>query len=213
MLIVRELLLGPRRFKHLMTELPGIGSNRLGERLKALEAAGIVRKSLLPAPASVAAYELTSRGERLRDPLIALALWGLELGDDDRIDLQTARAELMALTLTGTQTKPLDVSRSETFEFHVGDEVLHLQLREGRFLARSGPAPGEPNLRVACDLQTFRDLALAELTPAQAVKAGRASILIGTRTAFSEIFRILAYSAPRAVTAGQAPSQENMVRL
>src|SRR5215217_1420527 len=115
MLVIRELLLGPKRFKHLLAVLPAIGSNRLSERL--------------------------------RDPLIALGLWGLDLPLDDRIDPQTARAELVALCLAGTQTKLLDPSRRETFEFHVGDEVFHFQLRHGRFLPRSGPSPTDPTVR------------------------------------------------------------------
>ena len=141
MLVIRELLLGPKRFKHLLAVLPAIGSNRLSERLRGLEEAGIIRKSTLPPPAGVPVYELTEEGERLRDPLIALGLWGLALPIDDRIDPATARAELIALCLAGTQTKLLDPSRGETFEFHVGDEVFHFQLHHGRFLPRSGPSP------------------------------------------------------------------------
>jgi DNA-binding HxlR family transcriptional regulator len=201
LLVIRELLLGPKRFKHLLVALPAIGSNRLSERLRGLEDAAIIRKSTLPAPAAVAVYELTAEGEGLRDPLIALGLWGLDLPVDDRIDPQTARAELIALCLAGTQTKPLDASRRETFEFHVGEEVFHFQLKHGRFLPRSGPSPTDPTLRVACDLQTFTELALRELTPSQALKGGRATIIAGTRTALAEIFRVLAYTP-----AGASPS-------
>lgn len=194
LLVIRELLLGPKRFKHLLAALPAIGSNRLSDRLRGLEDARIIRKSTLPAPAAVAVYELTAEGERLRDPLIALGLWGLALPVDDRIDPRTARAELVALCLAGTQTKLLDPSRRETFEFHVGDEVFHFELRHGRLLPRSGPSPAEPTLSVACDLQAFTELALRELTPSQALKDHRATIHAGTRTALAEIFRVLAYT-------------------
>jgi DNA-binding HxlR family transcriptional regulator len=206
MLVIRELLLGPKRFKHLLAALPAIGSNRLSERLKGLEDAGIIHKGTLPPPASVAVYELTAEGERLREPLIALGLWGLDLPVDGRIDPRTARAELIALCLTGTQTKPLDPDRHEAFQFRVGDEVFHLQLRHGRFLPRSGPA-ADPTLEVACDLQTFTLLALRELTPSQALKDGRVTILAGPRTALTEVFRVLAYTPHgRLSTAGAAAS-------
>lgn len=188
------MLLGPKRFKHLLAALPAIGSNRLAERLKGLEDTGIIRKGTLPAPAAVAVYELTTEGERLRAPLIALGLWGLDLPVDDRIDPGTTRAELIALTLAGTQTKLLDPGRRETFEFQVGDEVFHFQLRHGRFLPRSGPSPVDPAVRVACGLQVFTDLALRRVTPSQAVKQGRATILAGARTAFTELFRVLVYT-------------------
>jgi DNA-binding HxlR family transcriptional regulator len=193
MLIVRELLLGPKRFKSLLAALSGVGSNRLSDRLKGLEEAGIVRRTTLPAPAAVPAYELTAQGERLRGPLVALGLWGLDLPLDERIDPQTLRAELIAMALAGTQTKLLDRARRDAVEFQVGDEVFHLQLRDGRFMARSGPSPSDPAVRVGCDLQTFVDLALRTLTPAQAIKDGRAAILAGSRNALTELYRVLVY--------------------
>ena len=195
-LVIRELLLGPKRFKHLLAALPGIGSNRLADRLRGLEDAGVVRRTVLPAPATVPVYELTAEGERLRDPLLALGLWGLDLPLDERVDPGTARADLIALCLTATQTEAVDPSRRETFEFRVGDEVFHLQLRDGRFLARSGPSPTDPTLRVACDLQTFMELALRQVTPSQALKDRRLTILLGTRTCLTEVFRVLAYTPP-----------------
>ncbi|KAA1397830.1 winged helix-turn-helix transcriptional regulator [Aeromicrobium ginsengisoli] len=193
LLVVRELLLGPKRFKSLLAALPGVGSNRLSDRLKGLEEAGVVRKTTLPAPAAVPAYELTVQGERLRGPLVSLALWGLDLPVDERIDPQTTRADLIAMTLVGTQTKLLDPARRESFEFHVGDEVFHLELRDGRLLARSGPSPSDPVARVACDLQTFTDLALRLLTPSQAIKDGRVTVLAGSRSALTELYRVLVY--------------------
>jgi hypothetical protein len=74
--------------------------------------------------------------------------------------------------------------------------VFHLQLRHGTFLARSGPSPTDPILTVACDLQTFMDLALRKLTASQALKDRRATILHGTRTSLTEVFRVLAYRPP-----------------
>ncbi len=84
-LVIRELLLGPKRFKHLLAALPGIGSNRLSDRLRGLEDGAIVRKTVLPAPATVPVYELTVDGERLRDPLLTLGLWGLDLPLDGEL--------------------------------------------------------------------------------------------------------------------------------
>jgi DNA-binding HxlR family transcriptional regulator len=198
MLVIRELLLGPKRFKHLLAAFPSIGTNRLSERLRGLEEAGIVRKTMLPAPAAVPVYELTPQGERLRDPLVSLGLWGLGLPVDERIDPNTARAELIALSLTATQTELLDQARRETYQFDVGEETLHLLLQNGRFLARSGPSPTDPDLRAECDLETFIALALRALTPSQAVKKHRLTIRTGTRTALAEIFRVLVYTPPPA---------------
>lgn len=201
LLLVREFLLGPRRFKYLLATFPSLGANRLSERLSSLEDAGVIHKVVLPEPASVTVYELTPHGEQLRGPVVALSLWGLALPMDERIDPATARGDLIALGLTATQTDLLDPARRESFQFDVGDEQLHLQLRDGRFLARSGPAPTSPELRVACDLQTFMTLALRGTTPSRATGDGHLTILTGTQDALDELFDVLVYEPPPAAAA------------
>src|SRR5947209_5516620 len=72
LLLIRDLLLGPKRFKDLFQGLPGIGTNLLAARLKELERKGIVRRTVLPAPAGSTVYELTELGESLRPVLYAI---------------------------------------------------------------------------------------------------------------------------------------------
>ena len=72
LLVVRELLLGPKRFKDLLTALPAMGSNRLGDRLKSLQAAGVIAKRTLPPTSGAHVYELTESGERLRPAIYCL---------------------------------------------------------------------------------------------------------------------------------------------
>lgn len=193
LLIVRELLLGPRRFKHLLGTFPSLGANRLSRRLQELEAAGVLHKVQLPEPAEVTVYELTPRGEALREPLLALGRWGLDLELDPRVDVATLRADLVALSLTGLQRTPLDPTRTGSVQFDVGDEVLHLRLEHGRYLARSGPAPSSPLARARCDLPTFLDLAVRATSPAQAEQDGRLTVLSGTRTAVDHVYDTLVY--------------------
>ncbi len=76
LLVVRELMQGPRRYTDLVDGLPGIGTNILASRLKDLEAGGIVRKAKLPPPAASTVYELTQCGHDLRPVLHELARWG-----------------------------------------------------------------------------------------------------------------------------------------
>lgn len=78
-LVIRELLLGPARYSDIARGLPGVATDILTRRLRDLEEAGVVTRRQLPPPAGSVVYELTERGERLREPLFALARWGLEL--------------------------------------------------------------------------------------------------------------------------------------
>src|SRR6185437_15881661 len=76
LLVVRELLLGPKRFADLRRGLPGLSQNVLAQRLRELEEAAVVTRRRLEPPASTWAYELTERGRELEPALLALAAWG-----------------------------------------------------------------------------------------------------------------------------------------
>src|SRR6266853_1849162 len=76
LLVVRELLQGPKRYTDLAEGLPGIGTNILASRLRDLEAAGVVTKKMLPPPAASRVYELTDYGLELKPVMRELALWG-----------------------------------------------------------------------------------------------------------------------------------------
>ena len=75
LLVVRELLLGPKRFTDLRAGLPNASPNVLSERLRELERAGVVRRGTLPPPAGSRVYELTDWGRELEDIVISLGHW------------------------------------------------------------------------------------------------------------------------------------------
>src|SRR3954447_7453346 len=79
-LIVRELLLGPKRFTDLADGLPGIGTNILTNRLAGLQEHGIVERHTLPRPTPVTVYELTEAGRELAPVLRELRAWGARFG-------------------------------------------------------------------------------------------------------------------------------------
>jgi DNA-binding HxlR family transcriptional regulator len=79
LLVVRELLYGPKRYTDLVDNVPGIGTNTLAARLKELESAGIVEKKKLPPPWASTVYELTPAGRELRPVLHELARFGARL--------------------------------------------------------------------------------------------------------------------------------------
>lgn len=84
-LVIRELMLGPKRFAAIRTGLPGISANILTQRLEELEAQGVLARRTLPAPALVQVYELTALGQAVRPVIDALCRWGARLpGHDPR---------------------------------------------------------------------------------------------------------------------------------
>ena len=122
LLVVRELMPGPKRYTDLAEHLPGIGTNILASRLRDLEAAGIVTKRTLPPPAASRVYELTEYGQELRTVVRELALWGARsLGPPTDAD------ELFPGWLEnalGTLLAPL--APPGRFEFRIGDEVASI---------------------------------------------------------------------------------------
>jgi DNA-binding HxlR family transcriptional regulator len=76
LLVVRELLLGPKRFTDLRSGLPNIGPDVLAQRLRELEGNGIVVRRKLPPPAPAQVYELTERGQELEPVVLGLGRWG-----------------------------------------------------------------------------------------------------------------------------------------
>jgi DNA-binding HxlR family transcriptional regulator len=122
LLVVRELMPGPKRYTDLAEHLPGIGTNILASRLRDLEAAGIVTKRTLPPPAASRVYELTDYGQELRRVVRELAVWGARsLGPPTDAD------ELFPGWLEnalGTLLAPL--APPGRFEFRIGDEVASI---------------------------------------------------------------------------------------
>lgn len=80
-LVVRELLLGPKRFADLRAGLPGVSANVLSQRLDGLQESGVLTKRLLPPPASVSIYELTTWGYRAEAIVRTLITWGATAPD------------------------------------------------------------------------------------------------------------------------------------
>ena len=76
LLVIRELLPGPKRFKDLAEGLPRIPSNVLSGRLKEMEEAGIVTRRVLPRPSGAVVYDLTHYGRELEATILGLARWG-----------------------------------------------------------------------------------------------------------------------------------------
>ncbi len=190
LLVVRELLLGPKRFKELNARLPAMGTNRLSDRLKALSAQGVVARRTLPSPTDVAVYELTPLGEGLRPIILELALWGNRLPSDERVDPETARAELIALAVAAQSSHAASAGLHESYEFQVHEEHFHIAVDDGDVRVCSGVSPREPAIRASCDVRTFAQLAMGKLSPSHALGSSRISI-VGKPATLTRAFRVL----------------------
>jgi DNA-binding HxlR family transcriptional regulator len=153
-LLLRELALGPRRYADLQEGLPGVGTSLLAQRLKELEAEGLVEKRFLSPPAARWVYDLTDDGRDLAAALVPLARWGARrMGERGKDEL--FRLEWFLLYLRSVADPSVCLGWHDTYEFHVDDEVFHVTADDGSIDARSGPAPHKPDLVIHTDLDTF----------------------------------------------------------
>ncbi|WP_344397914.1 winged helix-turn-helix transcriptional regulator [Streptomyces longisporus] len=170
LLIVRELLAGPRRYTDLHADLPGVSTDVLASRLKDMERDGLSTRRRLPPPGAAYVYELTSRGRELLPVLQALSVWGQgELGE--RRPTDALRAHWFALPLLRSlEGEGLVEVRLEEGDFH-----LYVGAEAGP-LYGDGPAPGDPDARLTLDAETGAALARGELALTEAVRQGRVDV-------------------------------------
>lgn len=188
LLIVRDLLVGPRRYTDLKRGLPRIPTNILSTRLKELQQAGVVRR--LPLPHGLA-YELTDYGRRLEDVVLALGRWGFEsMGPPADDDIVTSDSLTIALR-SAFRADAVASIPTTTYEVRMADIALGLRVdASGLVIAplpgSSGtPAPaGVDPLADGVDLEFesgpgIRSLIAGELTPTEAIADGTVRVLSG----------------------------------
>jgi len=182
LLIVRDLLVGPRRYTDLKRGLPRIPTNILSARLKELQDGGVIRR--VPIRRCGLVYELTPYGRELEPVVYALARWGLRaLGEPGEDDTFSADALTVALRA---------VFRAETadpgdYELRVGDVALRVQVdAELRITRLAPPAPpvggalpvGEPGITITAG-SGIRHLLTGRVDAAAAVAAGDVVVTAG----------------------------------
>ncbi|MEV0428267.1 winged helix-turn-helix transcriptional regulator [Micromonospora sp. NPDC050495] len=171
LLIVRELMMGPRRYGNLLADLPGVGTNLLAERLKFLVEQGVVRQVEAPGSAVRQAYELTESGEQLRPLVLGLARWGMDhLGNLSADDTVRPHWGFLAIEAMIDDAKVSDLD--EQYEFRVADEVFHIDVRDGAARTVKGPAP-DPAMTATTDAATFVQIGAGRLTPLAAMVTGK----------------------------------------
>jgi DNA-binding HxlR family transcriptional regulator len=169
LLVVRDLIPGPKRFTDLRRGLPRIPTNILSARLKEMEQSGIVRRRVLPRPSSSVVYELTEYGRELEDIVVPLLRWGSKSLGEPRPD-DTVHASSLMLGLRVNFRPEAARGLSATFELHVKDAVIHARLQDGALELGEGPAT-DPDLTIETDFR-LKALLTGELTPTEARESG-----------------------------------------
>ena len=199
LLVVRDLILGPKRFGDLRRGLPRIPSNVLSARLKELERDGIVRRRLLPQPERGIVYELTEYGRELEDIVIRLGLWGVKaLGEQGPDEIVNADSLQLALRSMFDPDAARDLQAR--FEVRVGETVVNARVDHGALDVGEG-ALAEADLVLETE-QPLNPLLSGELEPREAIESGRVRIK-GTCESlerFVEIFHVTSarYALPPA---------------
>ncbi|WNZ07710.1 winged helix-turn-helix transcriptional regulator [Streptomyces sp. 11x1] len=177
LLIVRELLAGPRRYTDLHADLPGVSTDVLASRLKDMERDGLSTRRRLPPPGAAYVYELTGRGRELLPVLQALGAWG-ESALGERRATDAVRAHWFALPLL-RGLRELAGSGAGLVEVRLEEGAFHVwagaEAEEGPVYG-DGPAPGEADVRLTLDTDTCGALGRGELGLGDAVRAGRVEV-------------------------------------
>lgn len=192
LLVVRELLLGPKRFTDLKGGLPGASPNVLAQRLRELEGAGILRRRKLPPPAASRVYELTEWGEELEPVIVSLGRWGA------RSPSKPGDAALGVDSLVLSLRTMFDPRAAEglraAYEFRFGEDRFRAVVDGGRFEISRGTAV-DPDAVVEADSGTLAEIVYAGRPLAEALEAGDLKVE-GDRIAFERFLGLFPLPEP-----------------
>jgi len=174
LLVVRELIPGPRRFTDLIDGLPGVSRNLLAERLRGLESDGIVTRQELPPPAARQVYELTDDGRDLAAAITPLIAWGARrLSEREPTDTLHPRWAAVGMTVLADRDAAKGVS--ETYQFVIGRSAFHFAIDDGSIRLGDGWAE-DPAVTWTTDEETWSNIACGKLTAPSAADTGALTI-------------------------------------
>lgn len=149
LLIVRELLIEPRRFTDIRVALPGIATNLLADRLRELEAEGVVTRHTLDGPGDVQVYGLTERGQELEEVVLALIRWGADTMAPQPGDF--FRPEWLALVLRAYLPRRAVRDARVRARLRVGPAVLSVDAADGAVRVTPGASGEEADVTMDAD--------------------------------------------------------------
>jgi DNA-binding HxlR family transcriptional regulator/putative sterol carrier protein len=195
LLVVRELLLGPKRFTDLRAGLPGASPNVLAQRLRELERAGVVRRRKLPPPAASRVYELTDWGMELEPVITQLGRWGA------RSPSRPSDAGLGVDSLVLSFRTMFDPRAAEGFsasyELRLGEDVFRVVVDDGRFEISRGNAD-RPDAIIETGPSTLAALVYEGRQLTEALRSGDIKIE-GSREAVERFLTLFPLPEPAAL--------------
>jgi DNA-binding HxlR family transcriptional regulator len=186
LLVVRELLLGPKRFTDLRAGLPHVGPDVLSQRLRELERDGVVQRRTLAPPAGARVYELTDRGMELEPVILALGRWGSTAPfppGDARLGVDSA---ILALRTLFDPSAADGLSAS--YELRFGEQRFHARVADGRLEVARGAAD-DPDASIETDTGTLSALLWHGRRLPEALRA-RDIAIEGSRPAVERFLRL-----------------------
>jgi DNA-binding HxlR family transcriptional regulator len=201
LLVVRELLLGPKRFTDLRAGLPHVSPDVLAQRLRELEESGIVRRGKLPPPAGSRIYELTERGQELEPVVLGLGRFGsvapLPPGDAQ------IGVDALAVALKTLFAPSATDGLPATYELRLGEDCFRVQVVGGRLDIARGPAEA-PDATIEADPGTLAMVLWHGRKLSQARRSGGIAIS-GNEEAAKRFLGM--FPLPEAEHAGEARRQ------
>ncbi len=198
LLVVRELLLGPKRFTDLRAGLPSASPNVLAQRLRELEGAGVVRRRKLPPPAASRVYELTDWGMELEPVIVRLGRWGARSPSKPRDNALGVDSLILSFR---TMFDPLAADGlTATYELRLGEDRFRAEVADGRFEIFRGGAE-RPDATIETDAGTLAALIYEGHELTEAVRSGDVKIE-GDESAVERFLTLFPLPEPAAPAVG-----------
>jgi len=201
LLIVRDLVLGPRRFKDLLEGLPGIATNLLAQRLKEMESNGLVERVTLPPPAGSTVYQLTAKGEALEPAIMTLGRWGAQFGRSKPGDFYIPSSFFVSCRASFNANQAKDMR----LEFHVEGHTFEVTV-DGSTCVTKERAVREPEAVIEADrVETLIELRRHRLTPDEALSSGKVKMLSGDKRALRRFVDVFGWRQLAALVPAPTP--------
>jgi DNA-binding HxlR family transcriptional regulator len=197
LLVVRELLLGPKRFTDLKRGLPNASPNVISERLRELERAGIVRRAKLPPPASARVYELTDWGRELEETVLSLGRWAVRSPSQPRDAPVGLDSVVLALKTLFDPDAATELQAS--YDLRIGEDRFRIDVSGGRIELARGSAD-QPDATIDTDLGALSAVIWGGRSLADAQRAGEMRIE-GDEAAVERLVGLFPMPEPAAAAA------------